>query len=143
VLAVAAFLTLFLSDNLLWFGSFADPEVQWNTLTLTREQRGVLDWLGDHALPQSYVSSSEQSINYLTPTYTNVRAWRGHNVNTPYVAARQKELEAVFATGKLLPTANPVYYIPARDLHWTPPSGSQPVYENAGYQVWLVGAPQR
>jgi len=135
--ALAGFLAVFLSDNLLWFASFADPEVQWHTITLTRAQKGVLDWLGGHAVTRSYVASSDQWINYLTPTYTDVRGWVGHDDTTPHVAERKRQVADTFAAGKLIPTTNPVYYIPARELHWTPPLGSRPVYANQTYEVWL------
>ena len=136
-LTLACFLAVFLSDNLLWFASFVDPEVQWNAITLTSEEKGVLDWLDGHAVSRSYVASSDQWINYLTATYTDARGWSGHNVNTPHIEERRREVGEAFAAGKLIPTANPVYYIPARDLHWTPPAGSRPVFANRSYEVWL------
>jgi hypothetical protein len=139
-LALAGFLAVFLSDNLLWFASFRDPSVQRHAIALTREQKGVLDWLAGHAAARSYVASSDPWINYLTPTYTNVRGWSGHDYNTPHGAGRKRQVAEAFAAGKLIPTANPVYYIPARELHWTPPAGSHPVYENRTYQVWLYPA---
>ena len=97
VLAVSGFLALFLSDNLLWFATFADPSVQWQAFALTHDQKGVLDWLSRHASGAAYVASSDQRINYLTPTYTNLRAWRGHDFNTPNVALRQAELQAALS----------------------------------------------
>jgi hypothetical protein len=136
-LTLACFLAVFLSDNLLWFASFVDPEVQWNAITLTREQEGVLNWLGRHAIARSYVASSDQWINYLTATYADARGWSGHSVNTPHFEERKREVAETFSEGKPIPTANPVYYIPARDLHWMPPLGSRPVYANSGYQVWF------
>lgn len=137
-LAVAGFLALFLSDNILWFATFADPAVQWQAFALTLDEKGVLDWLSRHASGAAYVASSDQRVNYLTPTYTNLRAWRGHDFNTPNVAARQSELEAAFSSGKALAIPNPVYYIPRRDQNWTPPPGAKRVYSNDSYVVWLL-----
>jgi hypothetical protein len=139
--ALAGVLAVFLSDNLLWFASFADPSVQWHAITLTHEEKGVLDWLGGHAVARSYVASSDAWINYLTPTYTNIRGWSGHDYNTPHGAERKRQVGEAFAAGKLIPTANPVYYVPARDLHWTPPAGARPVFANRGYEVWLYFMP--
>jgi hypothetical protein len=141
VVAVAGFLAVFLSDNILWFASFADRTVQSHAITLTREQKGVLDWLGRHAVARSYVASSDQWINYLTPTYTNVRGWSGHDYNTPRGAERKRQVAETFAAGKLIPTTSPVYYIPASDLHWTAPPGSFQVFANGGYEVWLYFIP--
>jgi hypothetical protein len=137
VLALSGFLALFLSDNLLWFVTFADPAVQWQAFALTHDQKGVLDWLARHASGAEYVASSDQKINYLTPTYTNIRAWRGHDFNTPEVALRESELQAAFSAGKPIPTRSPVYYIPLRNQNWTPPAGASRVYSNDSYDVWL------
>ncbi|HEY2843755.1 MAG TPA: hypothetical protein VGJ09_08900, partial [Bryobacteraceae bacterium] len=137
-LALAGFLFVFLSDNLLWFASFADANEQDNAMILTRDDRDVLRWLDGHAAAPAYVASSNVRINYLTATYTHVRGWSGHAANTPHAAERFAETAEAFSAGKLIPTANPVYYIPARQLHWTPPAGSAPVYSNGTYEVWLL-----
>lgn len=137
VLAISGFLALFLSDNILWFATFADPSVQWQQFELTHDQKSVLDWLSRHASSAAYVASSDQRINYLTPTYTNIRAWRSHDFNTPEAVLRQSELQAVFSAGKPIPTGNPVYYIPQHNQNWTPPAGANRVYSNDSYDVWL------
>jgi hypothetical protein len=130
---------LFLSDNLLWFASFADASVQDTAIPLSRDDKDVLQWLDGHAAPPAYVASSNRWINYLTPTYTHVRSWIGHEKNTPHAFERFTETAEAFSAGKPIPTANPVYYIPARDLHWTPPLGSRLVYSNGTYELWLSG----
>jgi hypothetical protein len=138
VLALSAFLGLFLSDNLLWFATFTDPSVQWQTVALTHDQKGVLDWLARHASGAAYVASSDQRINYLTPTYTNIRTWRGHDINTPDVVVRESQLRAAFSSGQSIPTQNPVYYIPMRNQNWAAPAGASRVYSNDSYDVWLL-----
>ncbi|MGP0070857.1 MAG: hypothetical protein ACLPWF_02840 [Bryobacteraceae bacterium] len=140
ILALGAFLALFLSDNLLWFGSFADPTVQCQAIVLTHDEKDVLDWLSHHASAPTYVASSDRWISYLTPTYTDVRTWHGHDLNTPEAASRKAELHAAFAAGKPLPTSNSVYYIPDRDRNWAPPAGASRVYSNGSYEVWLFQA---
>lgn len=139
-LAVCGFLGLFLSDNLLWFASFTDPTTQWQAFALTRDEKNILDWLARHEAEPVYVASSDQRINYLTSTYTNLRAWRGHNLNTPEVALRQAELHTAFSAGKPIPTTNPVYYIPERGQNWAPPAGASRVYSNHSYDIWLFQA---
>ncbi len=136
-LAVCAFLAVFLSDNLLWFASFSDPMVQWQAFALTHDEKNVLDWLSRQPNVPAYVASSDQRINYLTSTYSNLRAWRGHDLNTPQVLLRQSELKAAFSAGKPIPTRNPVYYIPQRDRNWTPPAGAGLIYSNNSFDVWL------
>jgi hypothetical protein len=140
ILASGAFLALFLSDNLLWFGSFADPTVQCQAIALTHDEKDVLDWLSQHASAPAYVASSDRWISYLTPTYTDVRTWHGHDLNTPNARSRKAELHAAFADGKLLPTSNPVYYIPDRKQNWAPPAGASRMYSNGSYDVWLFQA---
>ena len=134
-LAVACFVALFLSDNLFWFATFTDRTVQWQAFALTPDQKDVLDWLAHHASSPAYVASSDQEINYLTPTYTGLRAWRGHDFNTPHVALRQGELDAAFSSGKPIRTSNPVFYIPRRNQRWTPPEGASRVYSNRTYEI--------
>jgi len=138
-LALCAFLGIFLSDNVLWFATFSDPGVQWHTIALTRDEKDVLDWLARHDGAPVYVASTDQNLNYLTATYTNLRAWRGHNLNTPDVQMRQAELDAAFSAGQPIPTRNPVFYIPALARHWTPPAGAIRVYSNSSYEIWRLG----
>jgi hypothetical protein len=140
VLALSAFLGVFLSDNLLWFATFTDPSVQWQTIALTHDQKSVLDWLAGHARGAAYVASSDQWINYLTPTYTNIRPWRGHDLNTPDLELRESQLLAAYGGGQPIPTQNPVYYIPRRNQNWAPPAGASRVYSNDSYDVWLFQA---
>jgi hypothetical protein len=142
-LALAGFLFIFLSDNLLWFTSFADASVQDDAFRLTRDDQDVLRWLDGHAAPPAYVASSNGLINYLTPTYTHVRSWSGHSANTPHAAERFAETEQAFSAEKPIPTTNPVYYIAASNLQWIPPAGSRPMYANGTYKVWLYQAPSR
>jgi hypothetical protein len=141
-LAVCGFLALFLSDNFLWFASFSDPTTQWQAFALTRDEKNVLDWLSRHQSLPAYVASDDQRIDYLTSAYTNLRAWRGNDLNTPRVSLRQAELKAAFSAGKLIPTPNPVYYIPERSQNWTPPAGAARMYSNNSYDVWLFQSGQ-
>jgi hypothetical protein len=141
-LAVCGFLALFLSDNLLWFATFSDPIAQWQAFALTHDEKNVLDWLAHHQSAPAYVASSDQRINYLTSTYTNLRAWRGHDMNTPQVSLRQIEVKAAFSGGKPIPTSNPVYYIPQHDQNWTPPAGASLMYSNNSYDIWLFQSGQ-
>jgi len=136
--AAGLFLLVMCADNLLWFASFRDASVQRYAITIHPHERDVLHWLGQHAHPPALVASTSGRINYLTSTYTPVRSWFGHDYNTPHAADRREEVQTAFQTGAALPTANPVYYVPRRDLNWTPPAGAIQVYENAGYEIWLL-----
>jgi hypothetical protein len=134
--AVTALLVVVLFDNLMWFRSFGDPVVQHYAISLDRDQRGVLDWVDRHAAPPTLVVSEDARINYLTSTYTGVRAWSGHVLNTPHAAERAQEVDAAFHSGKFIATANPIYYIPRRERNWIPPDGSRQVFSNAAFIIW-------
>jgi hypothetical protein len=135
--AVAMFLVLMTSDNLFWFASFRDATVQRYAITIDPNERDALRWLGQHAEPPAMIASTSGNINYLTSTYTRARSWFGHDYNTPHAEERRQEVRRAFEIGTPLPSANPIYYVPRRDLTWTPPVGAQEVYENAGYHIWL------
>ncbi len=137
IVALGCFLALFLSDNLLWLVSFSDPAVQRYAIILTPDEKNALDWLHAHASAPAYVASTDRWINYLPPTYTNVRGWSGHDYNTPQISERRAEVAAAFSSGKLIPSSNPIYYIPTRNLHWTAPAGARLVYSNSSFDVWL------
>ena len=136
--ALGLFLLLMCSDNLLWFASFHDASVQHYAIAIQPTERDALRWLGRNAEPPALVASTSNQMNYLTSTYTPVRSWFGHDYNTPHAAERRAEIQTSFQTGAPLPTTNPVYYVPRRDLNWTPPPGATQVYENAGYEIWLL-----
>jgi len=135
--AVAALMVVMLFDNLMWFVSFSDPALQRYAISLDRDQWGVLDWLRWHAAPSAIVVSEDYRINYLTSTYTGVRSWYGHNLNTPHAVERAKEVDAAFHSGKFIATDNPIYYIPRRERNWVPPDGSRQVFGNAAFTVWF------
>jgi hypothetical protein len=134
--AMTALFIVILFDNLMWFVSFGDPAVQHYAISLDRDQRAVLDWVERHAAPPAIVVSEDFRINYLTSTYTGVKAWSGSVLNTPHAAERAMEVDAVFNSGKFIATANPIYYIPRRERNWIPPDGSRRVFGNAEFTVW-------
>jgi hypothetical protein len=133
--AVGLLLAIFLFDNFTWFLSFRDPSVQHYAIALTPGERETLDWLHDHASAPSIVVAQDRSINYLTATYTSVRAWYGHDINTPDAKQRIKEAGAVFRESRPVDAAD-VYYIPRRDSQWSPPPGAREVHGNAEFVVW-------
>ena len=139
--AVAALMVVMLFDNLMWLVSFSDPALQHYAISLDRDQRGVLDWLRRHAAPPAVVVSEDPSIDYLTSTYTGVRAWFGHMFNTPHALERSRQVDAAFQSGKFIATANPIYYIPRRERNWIPPDGSRQVFSNAEFTVWYWSPP--
>jgi hypothetical protein len=136
--AVALILTIFLFDNLTWLWSFRDPSVQRYTITLTHGERDTLDWLRAHAATHAIVVSEDRWINYLTATYTNSRAWFGHDYNTPQAELRRKETEAAFREAKYIHAGSTIYYVPRRETSWNPPESAKQVYANSEFVIWQV-----
>jgi hypothetical protein len=138
IAAIAAFFGLFLSDNLLWMASFRDPAIQRFAISLTPDQQGILNWLATHPDPSAYVASVDEQISYLTATYANMRAWRGHMINTPWTSLREDEMNEALSKGVPLPSDRTVYYIPKSSAPWTPPLGALRLYDNPTYVIWRV-----
>lgn len=136
--AVTVFLLFMCSDNLLWFTTFRDPDVQRYAIVLTPDQKDVLRWLGRHPEPRAVVATDDESIGYLTSTYSDLRSWYGHVHNTPRALVRKEQIFEAFQGDKPLSAGLPVYYIPAPGDRWTPPQGAAEVYRNGSYSIWLA-----
>ena len=136
IVAMGAFLLILFSDNLLWFRTFGKTQVQRYTISFSPDQKAVLSWVNTHAAPGSFVVSEDASLNYLTSTYTRLRAWYGHPLNTPYYRERLLEAQNVFLLGKAVRTDHPVYYIPSSTRNWKAPVGAEVVFQNDSYIVW-------
>jgi hypothetical protein len=93
--AVAFCVVLMLSDNLLWFASFASPQVQRYAISLTTDEYAVLQWLRENATSHDVVASDDSHVNYLASTYSAARSWMGHVHNTPHASQRQREVTAM------------------------------------------------
>ncbi len=133
---VVVMLAVFCFDNIAWFATFRDTKVQRYAIELTPGERDALRWIASHAEARTTVVSEDRWINYLTPTYSNARAWFGHDYNTPHAEDRKKEVEAVFRGGPAIP-AERVYYVPRVRSDWRAPDGSREVYANAEFRIWL------
>jgi hypothetical protein len=139
-LAVAALVFLMLSDNIAWFAGFwLVPDVP-RELVLTKEQKGVLDWLAQNTAPPDMVVSDDRIVSYLVSTYTSARSWQGHMYNTPYAKQRQAEIADLFQNGRVLLQWQQmrVYYI-SSSATWAPPPGASTVYQNASFSIWRAG----
>jgi hypothetical protein len=140
MLAVSAFMLLFLLDNIVWFGSFLNPHSEISSaIALTKSQEQVLNWLRRSTAPPDMVICSDDKISYLVSAYTRIRSWKGHYANTPSFRERSREVEQVFRDGKVLPvwTTLHVFYIASRDdSGWEPPQNSRKVFHNAQFDIW-------
>lgn len=133
---LAAFLGFVLLDNALWLGQFFHPSR--DVVLLSRDEKSVLDWLAEHARPAETVVWADWVPSYLLPTYTSVRGWQGHPLNTPNFDQRWSETKQAFTTGRILPEWRrmPVIYVSHRGDNWHPPEGVRELYSNAEFSIW-------
>jgi hypothetical protein len=139
LLPILAFLAFMLSDNLIWFASFMRPSAS-KAVLVTTQQREVLNWLARSAEPRDMVVTADPTLGYLVSTYTRVRSWAGHPLNTPHFEQRALESRQAFQDEILLPAWSQmrVFYVQRRqvDLRWRHPARSMEVFRNADYSIW-------
>jgi hypothetical protein len=96
-------LLLVVSDNLMF--AFVHSHRQFLTqdgFHLDSSERALLQSL--HNLPETQgrvLLSSSETLNYLMPTYANVRPWLGHHFNTPSFPDRKATWEGCFEDNRV------------------------------------------
>jgi hypothetical protein len=140
MLAVSGFMLLFLLDNIVWFGSFLNPHsVVPVAVSLTKNQKQVLNWLGRTAAPRDMVVCADFTVSFLVSTYTRVRSWKGLEYHTPSYKERVREVDEAFRDGTIQPAWKTmhVFYVASRDQSgWKPPQNTCKVFHNAEFDVW-------
>ena len=118
VLATAAAVGIFVSDNVIWLGirgaqalglasnHFSSAFEFGSTFTpraksalgfgLTKEELQVLHAMNDSANRGFVVVSADPILGYLTTVYSPLRSWRSHPANTPESERRDEELHQFF-----------------------------------------------
>jgi hypothetical protein len=138
--ALAVFLIFFLSDNLFWLAAFSRPYAVSSDILITLQQKEILDWLGKTATPPAIVVTGDELLGYLVSTYSPIRSWAGHGLNTPHSEQRHLESAQAFEENNLLPAwaSMHIFYIQrsSQDANWKPPTGSKEVFRNADYVAW-------
>ena len=93
------------------------------------------------------VASDDQTVGYLLTTYTPLRAWLSHNMNTPGNLQRLEELQRFLASGEI-PGAwrgRPMLIVFRDATVWRQrvagfsPAPADPAYANGSYTVVRVG----
>ena len=140
VAALSLFLAVMFSDNLLWFATFQDHAIQHYAISVTPDEKDALTWLSAHSSPQATVITSDENLAYLTPTYTNLRSWYGHPLNTPYYTRRVNQVNAAFSAERYLDAARPLYYVSVNSGTWHPPLNSRKVHSNKSFAIWFAPA---
>ncbi|HEY6250559.1 MAG TPA: hypothetical protein VI685_11415, partial [Candidatus Angelobacter sp.] len=137
--AITLLVTFVLLDNLIWYGSFFSPARKSQAITLTQDQKAVLEWLDRNTAPPEMVVCQDELVSYLVSTYTRVRSWEGHRYNTPSIGQRHADVEQAFLARHLLPEWDrmPVLYVVLRsNTNWSPPPGTAELYRNNQFGVW-------
>jgi hypothetical protein len=158
VLAVTGFTLVLVLDNVVFLGTTTaqamgvrldqpiPPDSVELGFGLSRDQRALFDWMNRLENRGSVVASDDQTVGYLVTTYTPLRAWLSHNMNTPGNLQRLDELQKFFSKGEI-PAAwrNRPLLIVFRDAAvWRQrvagfaPSSVELAYTNARYTVVRV-----
>jgi hypothetical protein len=85
------------------------------------------------------VVCADDTLSYMVSTYTRVRSWAGHDLNTPSNDERWREIYQAFREGKIQPVWKTmhVFYVASHDESgWKAPQNSRKVFHNAQFDVW-------
>jgi hypothetical protein len=158
VLAVAAFGLFLILDNVVWLGATTAQALGVRldrqppgSLTLgfglSADQQALFAWMNRPENRGSVVASDDQTIGYLLTTYTPLRAWLSHNMNTPGNLQRLDELQKFFASGAIPDVWRklPMLIVFREATVWRQrvagfaPAPVEPSYANGEYTVVRVG----
>lgn len=137
-LAVLVFLMVLLSDNIVWFGTFLGRHSTRSDISLSKDQKEILGWLDRSSRPPDIVVWDDAMMSYLVSTYTPVRGWVGHHLNTPLADERWLEVQRAFLQGAIVPAweNRHLFYVFDRDSDSKPPTDASEVFHNARYDIW-------
>lgn len=113
VLGVSALALFLVLDNVVWLGATTaqavgvqldrptTPDSPLLGFGLSADQQALFAWMNRRENRGSVVVSDDQTVGYLLTTYTPLRAWLSHNMNTPGNLQRLDELQKFFASGAI------------------------------------------
>jgi hypothetical protein len=115
---------------------------------LSADQRALFAWMNRPENRGSVVVSEDQTVGYLLTTYTPLRSWASHRVNTPGAVKRLEEIERFFESGAIVDRWRelPLLIVFRDSTAWSQRAASfapAPVdraYANGRYTVVRVGA---
>ena len=163
VFAVSAFALFLVLDNVVWlgattaqavgvqFGRPATPDSPLLGFGLSADQQALFAWMNRRENRGSVVVSDDQTVGYLLTTYTPLRAWLSHNMNTPGNLQRLDELQKFFASGAIPGEWRelPILIVFRDSAVWRhrvagfAPAPVELVYANDSYTVVRVGRTPR
>jgi hypothetical protein len=145
--AVGTVVAVLLLDNAIWLNSFAwegahgRPAKYWS---VTADQLELYRWLSQlENRGALLITSDPHDVGFLAAVYTPLRPWFGHVGNTPDFKARRKEVAAFLEEGTVIDAWRGKTLLvtldrPIPEPRWLSATGTEPVYENAGYRVYRV-----
>jgi len=144
--AIAATLTLFSLDNILWLGQFplaAAQGRQFSGFFVKPTQLDLYRWLARDENRGATLLALDPELGYLASVYTPLRSWIGHEYNTPDLDKRKEEIASFFNEGRIADAWKGKTLIVAVDRtapesQLPPQGGTRPVYQNPGYLVYRL-----
>jgi hypothetical protein len=157
--AVAAFLVFLVLDNVVWLGATSAQAVGVqlgrnlppDSLTLgfglSADSQALFAWMNRPENQGSVVVSEDETVGYLLTTYTPLRSWVSHRVNTPHNMQRFEEIERFFQSGAIVDAWRelPLLIVFRDSAAWRQrsagfaPAPVELAYVNGGYTVVRVG----
>ena len=110
-LAVAGFALVLVLDNVVWLGATTAQAIGVRLgrqipadsvklgYGLSADERALFDWMNRPENRGSVVVSEDDDVGYLLTTYTPLRSWFSHRVNTPNNMQRYEEIGKFFESG--------------------------------------------
>jgi hypothetical protein len=161
VLAVAGFGLVLVLDNVVWLGATTaqamgiqlgkplPPDSVKLGYGLSTDERALFDWMNRPENRGSVVVSQDDDVGYLLTTYTPLRSWFSHRVNTPRNMQRYEEIGRFFESGAITDAWRelPLLIVFRDSTAWRErtsgfaPAPVEPVYANRGYTVVRVRPP--
>jgi hypothetical protein len=160
MLALAAFLLFLVLDNVVWLGATTaqgmgvrlgrtlPPDSPMLGFGLSADERALFAWMNRPENRGSVVVSEDPTVGYLLTTYTPLRSWASHRVNTPGAVKRLEEIERFFESGAIVDRWRelPLLIVFRDSTAWSQraagfaPAPVDRAYANGGYTVVRVGA---
>ncbi len=142
--ALALFLLIFLSDNLLWTTNLLRKKEKNEWIGhLKPDTKSTLNWLARNTGNKDLVFSNEYLINYYSNVYGSSYSWHSHVYNTPIHEVRRAQADSFLVTGTILTEwegRRKIIVMRKDGPGYTtlyPPFRLKPVYENRGYIIFI------
>jgi hypothetical protein len=146
--AAAGLLAVLLSDNAVWLGFFPLETYRGhvNGITVDRDRLDLYQWMNRAENRGSLILAPDNGLGYMASVYTPLRAWTGHENNTPRLAAREAELAGLFQQGRMLDdwaarTVLVLFYRKPEESAWLKQRNAKLAFENRTYRVYRITPP--